>query len=386
MRCLLPVLPAATLTLGLALIACGDNTHDHDHGADAAPGDGDAPIAAPPRAIAVSGDFATTGVLSVVNVVAGTVQVGAVAGVAGGDPVLRRAGAELLVVNRASGDNVTILDLDTLALVDQLGTGAGSNPQDAAVVGTKLYVAALASPDLLVFDRAAGNALTNISLASLDAVDGHPDCVSVLAVGTRLFVACGVLDETFAPRGNGKVAVIDTLTATVTSTFDLPARNPVGLLQATPSAGFFAGDLVLGTVPDYQDFSTGCLVRISTGASPAATCATSNAALGGYVNHVEPAGTGGVLWIAATGFDAGFDSFGALRGVDLGSGALWDEPVSQPGQVIVDLAACPDDYVVVSDKAMAGSGLRIFRGTTEVTTAPLGIGMPPGVGNNLVCF
>ena len=38
MRCLLPVLPAATLTLGLALIACGDNTHDHDHGADAAPG------------------------------------------------------------------------------------------------------------------------------------------------------------------------------------------------------------------------------------------------------------------------------------------------------------------------------------------------------------
>ena len=84
--------------------------------------------------------------------------------------------------------------------------------------------------------------------------------------------------------------------------------------------------------------------------------------------------------------DVGRGSHRDLRGVDLGSGALWDEPVSQPGQVIVDLAACPDDYVVVSDKAMAGSGLRIFRGTTEVTTAPLGIGMPPGVGNNLVCF
>jgi hypothetical protein len=147
---------------------------------------------------------------------------------------------------------------------------------------------------------------------------------------------------------------------------------------------------VIGLAPSFEDFSIGCLVRVSTGATPAASCAITNMALGGYANRVEPSSDGSLLWIVVDGdaeVGAGFMPFGKLRGYDIAADLLWDGSVSPDTQLVVDLAVCPGNQVVVSDRPMTGaSGLRVYDSTVELTTAPLDIGLPPTFGNGIACF
>jgi hypothetical protein len=368
----------------LALVACGDGGGGNP---DAPP---DQPDAGPSgaRAVLVAGDFQTTGIVSTLDLPARMVTENAVAGVAGADPVIRDLDdGRLYVVNRFGGDNVTILNKADLSLVKQVSTGAGSNPQDVGAVGTTLVVAALGTPDLLLIDTSMPtNPITTVSLAALDPDDGNPDCNSVYVVGTTAYVACGILDSMFMPRGPGKVAVVNTTLERHDLTIDLPANNPYGQLARTPVGSVYGGDLVVGTVPSFSDFSTGCLVRISTGNTPTATCAETNMALGGYVSRAVPSPEGDVLWLAVAGFTPAFEGFGSLQGIDLGSGDLWPAPISPSQQVIVDVAACPGGFVVAADKTMGMEGVRVWAGTAEATTAPLSIGLPPGTGGNIVCY
>jgi len=379
-----PFALALVLTVTTSIAACGDNLATPDAAGDDTPAP-DAPPAGA-RAVIVSGDFAATGVLSTLDLPERTMHQGAVAGIAGVDPVIRQFGDELHVVNRAGGSNVTIIDVHTLALIDQIGTGANTNPQDVAQVGTKLYVVDFAATTVSVFDRAAGHARTEIDVADLDGVDGHPDCVSVFAVGTRVYVACDQLDDTYTPRGPGQITVIDTATDTRIATFDLAASRPFSLFARTPTTSVYGGDLVIGTAPSFTDVSTGCLARISVGATPAANgCVKTNQELGGYANHVEASPDGALLYLAVDGFTPTFESFGALRGLDLSSGDLWSDPLSAADQVIIDLATCPGGLVVAADGG-AAKGVRVYDNGTEVTTAPMPFGLPPAFGGNLVCF
>ena len=365
----------------LSLVACGGGDGDNaDAQLDAGP--------AQSRAVMVAGDFQATGILSTLDLPARTVTENAVAGVAGSDPLIRDLDdGRLYIVNRFGGDNITILNKADLSLVSQVSTGAGSNPQDVAAVGTTLVVAALGAPDLLLIDTSMpGNPITPVSLATLDPVDGNPDCNGVYVVGTTAYVTCGFLDENFMPRGPGKVAVVNTTLERLDLTIDMPAANPYGQPARTPTDSVWGGDLVVGTVPSFSDFSMGCLVRISTGTTPAATCAHSNMELGGYVSRAVPSPEGDILWLAVAGFTPTFDGFGALKGIDLASGDLWPGMVSAAGQVIVDLAVCPGAWVVAADKTMGAEGVRVWQGTAEATTAPLSIGLPPGSGGNIVCY
>jgi len=385
---LAPRLAPLALALAAALAGCGDDLH-HNGGpdarvsADAAPGADAGPSA---TAVIVAGDFNVTGFLSTVSLPDLTVTPNAVAGVAGGDPFLRRWGDELFVVNRASGDNVTILDRGTLQLVQQLATGSGSNPQDAAPVGRKVYVPALGTAGVVVIDRDHPSSPTTIDLSSLDPTDGHPDCVSAYPVGTKVLVACGLLDENFAPRGPGKVAVIDTTNDTMTGSFDLPATNPIGFFVQTPASSMFGGDLVIGTAPSFTDFSTGCLARVSTGATPAADgCAATNADLGGLANHYEVSPDGSALWIDVTAYDTNFDLSGHVVAQDLATGDL-GSPMTASGQVITDVASCPGGWAVVVDGTVGGAGIRVYKDGTELTTGALDIGGAPDYGNNVTCY
>lgn len=356
-------------------------------GTDMTSGSPDGPPGTNPdlaTAVIAAGDFNVTGILSTVRVPQGVVTPNAVAGVAGGDPFLRRFGDELFIVNRDSGDNVTILDKATLSLVQQVATGAGGNPQDVAPVGRKLYVAELATAGVVVIDRDHPDTRTTIDLSSLDAVDGHPDCVSVYAVGDRVFVACGVLDENFQPRGPGKIAVIDTRTDTMTASFELPDKNPDGFLQQVPALD---GDLVIGLAPDFQHFDTGCLARVSTGATPAAHgCAITNAALGGVPNHVDVSPDGKALWIDATAYDASFDLSGKVVALDLTTMQL-AAPMTPSSVVATDVAACPNGFAAVVDGTVGAAGVRIFRPDgSEMTSGAVDIGASPDFGNNTVCY
>lgn len=346
----------------------------------------DAPGPVMPTGVAVTGDFNVTGIFSTIDVVARMPTNNALAGVAGGEPWIRRIGNELFIVNRAGGNNVTIVGGSPLRFVDQFGTGGGSNPQDVAVVGDKMYVPVFdAMGGLRVINRTT-RAMTTISLASLDS-DGAPNCISAYAVGTRVFVACDIFDANFVPRGNGKIAVIDTTNDTVATTFDLANANPFGRFVRSPEGSMFGGDLLIPTVPNLTNYTNGGLERVSVGTTPAANgYAVTNATLAGYVAAADVDPDGDTLWIAAFALNPNFsNNFGRLRPINLADGTLGAAASPMP-QLISSVAACPGNYVLAGDITMSASGVRIYKDGTEQTTAVIDVGRPVNAPNGLVCY
>jgi len=376
-----------SLALLTLLAACGDNASSS--GPDANPADGgpDAPPAAP-RAVVVSGDFVTPGFSGVMSALAlDTMEMSqrvAPNGAIGADPLLRKVGNELFVVNRADGNNVTILDASTFQLVEQLATGAGTNPQDVAVVGAKLFVPAMGTAGVVVATRGS-TATTTIDLSDLDP-DGKPDCVSAYAVGSDVYVACGMLDQSFAPRGVGKVVVIDgTTNARKGEPIALTFANPFGVFEEIPASA--GGGLVIPTVSFVG--SDGCVERVSTGATPAnAGCVVTNAALGGYAGRIEMQrlGTTTMMWMIVPNGMFGPGERSRLEGYDLGTSELWPDPITPEEQLLVDVAVCPNDLLVVADRTMTANGLRVYESATEKTSAPLAIGLKPGSSRGVVCY
>jgi len=360
-----------TKTLPLFLLAACGSSHNTSPDATVEPDtkmvDGMEAVA--PRVMIVSGDFGPgdPGVLTRINpeAIAVITNVGPQGGV-GDDPVLRRFGTELFVVNRSDSNNITILDANTFALVDQLGTGASSNPQDVAVVGDKLYVPTFGTAGVTVLTRGSG-AMTIIDL-SADDPDGKPNCSSAVAVGTDVYVACELLDNTMQflpPEGPGKVYVIDSTTDTLKHTITLANVNPFGLFEQSPATSPLGGDLVITTDP-FQAGTTGCVERVSTGATPAAHgCVVTNADLGGYASRIDFQGN--MMWMAVG------ETFpnGALRGFDLATSTL-GAAITPAAEQVAD-AATPN-------------GVRIYNGTTEETNSALGIGLQPQSTHGLVCY
>ena len=363
------------------LAACGDNGKLLPDGGDqpdidAAPG--------PARAIVVAGDFQTAGYSGVMSRLdidgLHMTQNVAPAMSIGNDPVLRKLGTDLVVVNRDAG-SVTILDAGTLMFEEQLSTGAGSNPQDVAAFGKKLFVPGLGTKGVVVLTRGE-TATTTIDLSSLDP-DGKPDCVSAIRVGNEIYVACGLLDTNFQPRGNGKVVVIDGPSNMVKTTLTLSTPNPFGVLTELPDNK----GLVIPTF-QFGAPTARCLERIQTGTAPAAMgCMVQNADLGGFVVRAttQKSGTNSMLWLVVS--DGGFPNEKArLRAYEMNTSTLWPDPFTPDTQVIGDVAACPDGKTVVADKTMAANGLRVYDLAVEQTTAPLAVGLRPQSSPSIVCY
>lgn len=373
----------------VTLAACGDNYRNPpDAGSTFVPGRSS-------RAVVVVGDFTPGdfGALSTLDTATRTVHMNAgPTGAVGSDPVLRHIGRELVIVNRGE-NNVTILDDDTLAFKEQLGTTAGSFAQDVAVAGNKLYVAANGTKGVLVLTRGS-TAITTIDL-SADDPDGSPDCNSVYLVGTQLYVACGLL-RNFAATGPGKVYVVDTATDTVHPelTVTLTHNNPLGWFERFPAGSPHAGDLVIPTyenpaIKPSPDPALGCLEWVATGDKPASKgCLIDNTALGGYGirTDIEADGDGQIVWTAVG--DRGDFSRGALRAFDLSAGALRPASLTPGSEQPTDVAHCPSGHTVVFDSTFGSPGLRVYQGTAETTANALPIGtVKEGLPQHgLVCY
>ncbi|MBC7975237.1 MAG: hypothetical protein H7138_09645 [Myxococcales bacterium] len=351
----------------LTVAACGDEARGTP---DAAP-----PVVFPPRAVIVAGDFTTTGVLSTIDPVTREVKMNVGPAMAvGADPMLRHHAGELFIINRFE-NNITILDDQTLALKEQIGTGADSNPQDVAVVGTKLYVPTYGTKGVTVLTR--GSATTTVIDLSADATDGTPECNSAYAIGTDVYVSCQFLVD-FKATVPGKVYVIDTATDTVKPerTITLVHKNPFTLFERIPSGSLHAGDLIVATVNDFTE--PGCLERFTPGATPSApSCWVTAMDLGGYASRSAFQFIPGaeVTFFAVPGTFPAAD----LRAFDNPTDLLWAGAMNPTTQAIADVAVCPSGEIVVYDSTLAASGLRVYSsGGAEITTAPLPIGIANG--------
>lgn len=371
-------------TVLMILAACGDNGKPLPEMTPDAP---DQTPAGPARAVVVAGDFITpgfSGVMSKLELSSMTMtQNVAPAGSVGNDPVVRKIGNELFVVNRGGGNSITVFDAATLAVKTQLATGASSNPQDVATFGLLVFVPAMGTAGVVLIDRGVTPPATKtIDLSALDP-DGLPDCVSAIRNGNTIYVACGVLDGNFQPRGNGIVVLIDGPTLAIKDSFELSTSNPFGVFTELPDNG----GLVIPTF-DFGAPLSKCLELVATGSNPGSKgCLVKNTEIGGYVvkAQAQQLESSTMLWMIVNNGNFAAEK-ARLWGYDVTSKLLWDAPITPETQVLTDIAVCPDEHIVVSDKTMAANGLRVYEGTTEKTTEPLAVGLRPQSSPAIVCY
>jgi len=184
----------------------------------------------------------------------------------------------------------------------------------------------------------------------------------------------------------GKIAIIDSTTDTMTMSTNMNYMNPYGFFTRAPESSTYTGDLLIPSFPDFTNYSTGCLERVSTTGTLTVACGLTNQQLAGYANKLAVSDDGKQLYIAVGTFDASFNETGKLRVFDLASATLWTDALSPSTQLIADVAACPGGDVVTIDKTLNAGGLRVWRGATERTMTALSIGIPPSSANALVCY
>jgi hypothetical protein len=363
--------------------ACGDNLGPRPDAGVPDAGEPAPDAGVPATAFVVAGDYMGTGIASTIALPGRTVTRNVVGGVVSGDPAVRQQGDRIYVINRFGADNIAVLDAESFDRIEQISTGAGTDPQDVAARGSTLFVAALNAPGILVLDleRPDDGAIETIDLSDLDPADGLPDCSSIYLVEDTLYATCGLL-ENFMPTGPGKVAIIDAASRTLTGSIDLETANPVGFLQPAPAGSELAGDLLVATV-DFGALTTGCIEHIRTGDAPEAGCLVQNQALGGYGSDLA-AGADDTLYLTIIrGYSAGLPD-AVLTSYDLGTDQLRQAPISPAEQRIFDVAWCPGDLLLAADGERGG--IRVYTGDgTELTDDVLDIGLPP-VSNGTVCF
>jgi hypothetical protein len=341
-------------------------------GPDAGP---DAGASAQTRAIVAASDYMTPGRLFSIDL---TTRAVSSVGQVGEDPVLRRYGGKLLLVNRfgaTNADNVEPLDLVTLT-GPQYSTGAGSNPHDIACLSlTKCYVAVNAAGTLPILDLTTGARTGGIDLSSFDP-DGVPNAESAWIDGARLFVSIQRLDQTFTPRGIGQVVVIDTTTDTVAGSIDLATANPTGFFAVRP------GTSQICTVTS-GDFSgtQGGIECIDTQARARVGFLVRSDALGGYLGGFTLSADGGRGWAAV---NKAFPT-SELWEFDVRAGT----PTRRIGgsSRITDVAIDDRGQLWAADTTMAAPGIRVYRSDSgvELTSAPIGLGMlPPAFAGGIV--
>jgi hypothetical protein len=203
-------------------------------------------------------------------------------------------------------------------------------------------------------------------------LDSNPDPASIVIVGGKAYVTLEHLEE-FFPASIGQVVVIDVASHTVDSTFNLTSNNPTNFMRAGQG-----GALFVGTTPDFAP-TTGCLEKITTTGTPAATCLATAVALGGFVAGVAPADDGSIFVATGQSFTEGQVKRVAANGtVEAGS-------YTPAGQQPTDIAVC-GNFLVASDAAAGGVRVYDIAAKTELTTAALDVGLAPAFASGLACY
>jgi hypothetical protein len=353
--------------LCLVLAACGS---------DAPPSPIGLPASDNAFCVSLGADYMNNvGAMAVLSLPSQTLVKNVLKGTVSSDPVLRAYGQKLYIVNRSDA-NITIVDTTTWTVDRQFSTGAGTNPQDVAVAGTKAYVALLGAGALQVWDlaTAATAPSATVDLSSYDP-DGVPNASSVAVVGDRAYVALELLDTQTPPkpRGKGKMVVVDTKTNKIVADFDLENPNPVNFM-------FARGDkLLVSTVPTFGK-TDGCLEQVATaGTAKSEGCLVQNSDLMGTVNAIA---------VGASDLYVTVDQmFVAAQLRSLGSdGKPKPGAISPSSETPSDLALAPDGLIVYADQA--ASGLRVFdvAKSQEITTAAIDSGIAPVYVNGIVCL
>ncbi|MBI5498623.1 MAG: hypothetical protein HY907_00140 [Deltaproteobacteria bacterium] len=328
----------------------------------------------PVREPAIGGDLFVlttdfeTGAFSIVDSATGEAAVNV--GLVHSDATARVRAGRVYVVNRLGQDNVTALDAaGGYAVLWQISTEPGSNPQDIAIVADdKAYVSRLERTGLLVLDPRDGAARGTVDLASLADADGFPEPAAMLVAGGRVVVAVERLahDDAYRPTGPGALALIDPATDRLERTIELAGSNPYGDMAL--DAG---GRLLVATVGEFGVLDGG-LEAIDVAAGTSGGLVIDEATLGGDVTAFAPVADGSV-WLVVS--DPSFVKSVVRWDPDDGSRRAIVSGASLLLPCVVPIAG---ERVAVCDRTDDAPGLRLFTlDGVETTARPIDVGLPP---------
>jgi hypothetical protein len=158
----------------------------------------------------------------------------------GSDAFLKSVNGVLYIINRFGGDNIQVVPaFPNFSTISQFSTGAGTNPQDVFTTNNvKGYVTVLASQnaagreDLQIVNLFTGDIIKQIDLTPYTTDDGdrHAFPTRMVQVGNELWILIQDLSSGFQATTNGKIAVLDLATDTITDVIQLAGRNPTSIV------------------------------------------------------------------------------------------------------------------------------------------------------------
>jgi hypothetical protein len=283
------------------------------------------------------------------------------------------------VVSRLGADAVEIVDTAvTWEVIGEYSVGAGTNPQDIAVVSAdRAYVARYKEPSLLVVDPLDGAALGEVDLSAYADDDGAPEAAWLLAHGDRVYVALQKLAG-YEVDGPSSVAVVGAASGEVEREIPLAGANVYGKLRYA---------VAIDRIPLIEAGRFGALdggiQLLDPNEDTVSPYVITEAALGGDLADAVVAG-----------WDRGF----AVIGVPAEGGAktrlvAFDPSTGEVGATLIDddewelgfMELDPDgDELWVADRSADAPGVRVFDTATggELTSRPIDVGLPPF----MICF
>ena len=291
------------------------------------------------------------------------------------DAVLRWGGEHLVLVERLGVDALRLFNPETLALVNEFSTGAGSNPQDVIVLGDKAYITCNNLNEILVVQWPSGDLLSTVDISAWVDDDGFCEAAGMVLANDLIFVAIQRLDRDFywLPVGDSYLAVLDPSTDSLVDVnpgqagvqaIALPFSNPTGEIQT------FGGYLWLSCVGAFG-LTDGALVRVDP----------MNYLAGGFIPETEFLGD-----IGDTGFVDGAHAWAIITDASFNTNLYRFDPsgaesptlvMAGNGWVYNDLEVW-DGSLYLGDQSYAADGVLIHDALSgELIHGPVDLGLPP---------
>jgi hypothetical protein len=301
-----------------------------------------------------------------------------------GDAVVRWFGGLIYVVNRYGCDNIQVVDPSTWTVLHEYSVGAGSNPQDIAVLSAeRAYVSRYESNDLLEIHPATGAVLDTISLASFADADGLCEMHRLHVRGQRLFVEVQRMyrqawPDPWIPAPPSLLVVINLLTRQIvdadpsqpgTQGIALAGTNPIAPIQEDLGTR----KLLVPTAGQYGVLDAGGIERVDPVALQTEGFIITEDDLGGdLVDFAQWSATRAYAIVSLPGFQTALAAWDPSSGQPL-------EIVYNPGAyVLADLLAYPTGLLYLSDRDYFNPGVRVFNAATGALLAgPIFTCLPP---------
>jgi len=292
------------------------------------------------------------------------------------------------IIARLGSDAVDVVNpKDNWHISTEYSVGAGTNPQDIAIVSSKrAYIARYAKSDLLIVNPLSGEKIGTVDLSPYADEDGIPETSWLYSLNGKIYALLQRLNRHagFLPTQYSLILTIDGAKGTVESSLKLAETNPFGKLRYNETIDRFVviESGVFTTMNDGAAIDGGIeyFDPVDNTLSGLVITATE---LGGDI--VDAAIVSETKGYAIVGVRKGTSSETHLVSFDPSTGEKRDTLLAAKGWVYNFIELTPDGTELwLSDRTMSSPGIRIFDTATnqELLSEPIDVGLPPG----MICF